>query len=130
MKPATPVLIAALTLAALPALAGDDCDVPLDRWQPREAVQQMATRQGWKLQRLKIDDGCYELRATDAQGRRIKAKVDPETLQIIQVKHKDRKRDRAQDRDHGGAAPSASGAGGAAPTPLFTPGATPRAQID
>ena len=42
------------------------------------------------VQRLKIDDGCCELRATDAQGWRIKTKVDPETLQIIQVKHKDR----------------------------------------
>lgn len=128
MKPATSLLLATLTLATLPALAGDDCDVPLDRWQPREAVQQMAASQGWTLQRLSIDDGCYELRATDAQGRRIKAKVDPETLQIIQVKHKDRQRKR--DRDHGDAAPSSPGAGGAAPAPLFTPGATPRAQID
>ena len=78
------------------------------------------------MQRLKIDDGCYELRATDAQGRRIKAKVDPETLQVIQVKHKDRQRK----RDRSDTAPSPSGAGGAAPAPIFTPGATPRAQID
>ena len=61
----------ALTLgaAALPAWAGDDCDVPLQRWQSREAVRRMAVEKGWELQRLKIDDGCYEVRGRDAEGR-------------------------------------------------------------
>ena len=126
MKTTTPLVLATLAMVTLPALASDDCNVPAERWQPREAVQQMAARQGWTVQRLKIDDGCYELRATDAQGRRIKAKVDPETLQVIQVKHKDRQRK----RDRSDTAPSPSGAGGAAPASIFTPGATPRAQID
>ena len=109
MKTTTPLVLATLAMVTLPALASDDCNVPAERWQPREAVQQMAARQGWTLQRLKIDDGCYELRATDAQGRRIKAKVDPETLQVIQVKHKDRQRK----RDRSDTAPPPSGAGGA-----------------
>ena len=56
--------------AALPALAGDDCDVPTQRWQSREAVRQMAAQKGWELERLKINDGCWEIRGRDAEGRR------------------------------------------------------------
>ena len=50
----------------------------------------MAARQGWQVQRLKIDDGCYELRGTDAQGRSFKAKIDPETLKVLKMKPQDR----------------------------------------
>ena len=51
------LLILSLGLAASPTWAGDDCEAPLNRWQTREAVRQMAAAQGWQIQRLKIDDG-------------------------------------------------------------------------
>lgn len=38
-------------LTSLPALADDDCDAPVERWQSREAVRQMAAQQGWQIQR-------------------------------------------------------------------------------
>jgi len=98
------LLALALGMAALSAWADDDCDAPVDRWQSREAVLQMAARQGWQIQRLKIDDGCYEIRGTDAQGRTFKAKIDPETLKVLKIKQKDshRSRDHDRDRDHEG----------------------------
>jgi len=80
------LLALCLSLAALPVMADDDCDAPVERWQSREAVRQMAARQGWQIQRLKIDDGCHELRGTDAQGRSFKAKIDPETLKVLKMK--------------------------------------------
>lgn len=98
--------------------ADDDCDAPLNRWQTRDAVRQMAAAQGWQIQRLKIDDGCYEIRGTDVQGRTFKAKIDPETLKVLKVKHEDRQRARERDRDDDGVAPS----------PPLTPG-TSREQI-
>lgn len=109
------LLALALGVAALSAWADDNCDAPVDRWQSRDAVQQMATRQGWQIQRLKIDDGCYEIRGTDAQGHTFKAKIDPETLKILKIKRKERSllrdrdsdRDRDQDRDKQGTAPRA-----------------------
>jgi hypothetical protein len=64
-----------------------------NRWQSREAVRQMAAQQGWQIQRLKIDDGCYEIRGTDAQGRPFKAKIDPETLKVLKMKQRDHQRD-------------------------------------
>ncbi|WP_296634386.1 PepSY domain-containing protein [Thiobacillus sp. SCN 63-57] len=120
------LLALSLGLAALPALADDDCDAPVDRWQSREAVRQMAARQGWQIQRLKIDDGCYEIRGTDAQGRIFKAKIDPETLKVLKMKQGNRQRSRERDREH--AAPQPDGA--AAPSPPFTPGTAPRGQTE
>ena len=117
--------------AALPALAGDDCDVPTQRWQSREAVRQMAAQKGWELERLKINDGCWEIRGRDAEGRRFKAKLDPETLEVVKMKRGDRDRDQERKREHDarGAAPQAA-ASAPTPSPLFTPGTAPRGQID
>jgi hypothetical protein len=94
------VLVAlCLSLVALHAQADDDCDAPVGRWQSREAVRQMAARQGWQIERLKIDDGCYEIRGTDAQGRTFKAKIDPETLKVLKLKQEDHQRERERDRE-------------------------------
>ncbi len=125
------LLVLSLGLAVLPAWAGNDCDAPLNRWQTREAVRQMASAQGWQIQRLKIDDGCYEIRGTDAQGRNFKAKIDPETLKVLKMKHDDHQRARDRDRDDEGAArharpPQPDGA--AVPSPLLAPDTAPRGQ--
>lgn len=100
------LLALSLGLATLPVLADDDCDAPLARWQSREAVRQMAAQQGWQIQRLKIDDGCYEVRGIDAQGKAFKAKIDPETLKVLKLKAGDRRHtpDGDNDRDDQGAA--------------------------
>jgi len=93
------LLVLSLGLAVGPTLADDDCEAPVQQWQSREAVHQMAAAQGWQVQRLKIDDGCYEIRGTDAQGRAFKARIDPQTLKVVKIKHKDR--DRVRERDRG-----------------------------
>lgn len=133
------LLALSLGLAALPLWADDDCDAPVERWQSREAVRQMAARQGWKIDRLKIDDGCYEVRGTNAQGRAFKARIDPETLQVLKLRQRDRDagdgrdEERERDRKHDPAAPQKRQPqpnGAAAPSPLFTPGTAPRGQID
>jgi hypothetical protein len=125
------LLAMALGLAVLPTWADDDCDAPVNRWQSREAVRQMAAQQGWQIQRLKIDDGCYEIRGTDAQGRGFKAKIDPETLKVLKMKQRDHQRTRERDREH--AAPQGGPlqpGSAAAPSPLFTPGTAPRGQVE
>ena len=125
------LLVLSLGLAALPTWAGDDCDAPVNRWQTREALRQWATAQGWQIQRLKIDDGCYEIRGTDEQGRSFKAKVDPESLKVLKIKQRDR--DREHHREREGAAqhnPPPQPDGTPTPSPLPTPGSAPRGQIE
>ncbi|WP_417806771.1 PepSY domain-containing protein [Thioclava sp.] len=80
-------------LAVLPAgmaIAEDDCFVPMANWQPREAVARLAQENNWTVRRIKIDDGCYEIDGTDAEGRSIEATVHPETLQVIEIEYKDK----------------------------------------
>lgn len=83
-----PALALALLIAGAAAARADDgdCDVPMENWQPREAVEAMARAQGWTIARLRIDDGCYQLRGTDAEGRPFKMKIDPETLEIVKTR--------------------------------------------
>ena len=79
-------------VAALPAgraLADDDCFVPMADWQPRAAVAQMAAEHGWTVRRIKVDDGCYEINGTDAEGRRIEVTVQPATLQLLSIEYDD-----------------------------------------
>jgi hypothetical protein len=123
------LLVLSLGFAAWPSLADDDCDVPLQQWQPREAVRRMAAAQGWQVQRLTIDDGCYEIRATDAQGRAFKAKIDPQTLAIVKIKHKDR--DGVRARRPAAARPDASRSDAADASPPMSASATaPRKPLD
>ena len=131
MKSRSSLAILCLALAATPASADEDCDVPVPLWQSRDAVLQHANRQGWQVQRLKIDDGCYEIRGRDAQGRAFKARLDPQTLRVVKMKlragddehdrdHRHRhERERSQDRD-------ASEPAGSVPRPgTPSPGHTP-----
>ena len=100
------LLVLSLGLAALPTWASDhDCDAPVNRWQTREALLQWASAQGWQVQRLKIDDGCYEIRGTDALGRTFRAKIDPETLKVLKMKQVGHPRARERDRNDDGTAP-------------------------
>jgi len=127
------LLALALGLAALPIRADDDCDAPVARWQSREAVRKMAAGRGWNIQQLKIDDGCYEIRGTDTQGRAFKARIDPETLKVLKLKQRDRKHARDDERERDPAAPPnrlPPADGAVAPPPLFIPGTAPRGQID
>lgn len=85
-------LMLTLALCATPALADDDCVVPMTDWQPREAVVKLAAEQGWQLRRIRIDDGCYEVTGHDAAGRVIEVKLDPATLAVVEMEfeHEDR----------------------------------------
>lgn len=88
----SPLTILAVLVALQPGLAvadDDDCYAPLADWQPRDRIVQMAQEQGWTLRRIRIDDGCYELDGTDAQGRRIEVTLDPVTLAVIEMEFED-----------------------------------------
>lgn len=125
------LVIAAAAFSAALAIAGKDCDIPLTNWQSREAVHQMAEQKGWQIERLKIDDGCYEVRATDAEGRRIKAKLNPQTLEVIKLKQRDRKEDRKRERERERQhSPQDSAQDTITPSSIFTSGSTPRAQVE
>ena len=91
MKPALLASVVALgTLSAGAVLASDDrCNVPLVEWQPREALQEKLGADGWKVNRIKTDDGCYEVYAVDDQGRRVEAYFDPKSFEMLKMEVED-----------------------------------------
>lgn len=64
------------------ALADTDCTDPVSLWKPRDVLRQQVELGGWTVQRIKVDDGCYEVRGTDRRGNKVKAKYSPATLRI------------------------------------------------
>ena len=129
------VAILLLVVAGPPAWAGRDCDAPPATWQPRSAVNALAERNGWRVERLKVDDGCYEIKGRDAEGRHLKVKIDPATLKVISIhregagQERDRSQDRDRDRDRTGERPRAAPpptAPARAPTGQQMPASTPR----
>ena len=111
------LLIAVTALAMMPAaaaIAGDDCHVPRNAWQPPEAAMRAAAGLGWHVDEIEADDGCWEIEGRDAEGRRIKAKLDPATLAVVKLRHRDGD-DRAW---YGGHAPAAAPVSPPASAPL------------
>ena len=111
-------------------MADDDCDVPPGRWQPREAVQAMAQARGWQVDRLRIDDGCYQIRGTDETGRPFKAKIDPATLAIVKMKHRSRSGRHRHERAPSAPTETAEPSGPVSPKSLFDRGEPPKARVN
>ena len=76
----------ALPLAAGGAQASDKCSVPKAEWQPQQSLQQKLETEGWKIRKIKVDDGCYEVYGTDAAGKRMEAYFDPKTFNVVKSK--------------------------------------------
>jgi len=86
MKPFLPlaaVMLALTTSGA--ALANDDCHRPMAEWQSRDTVTARVTELGIATDRLRIDDGCYEIRGKDGDGNRVSLKIDPASLAILKL---------------------------------------------
>ncbi len=72
-------------LTATAAFAGETCSVPKAEWQSEDALRQKLEGAGWKIKRIKIDDGCYEVYGTDANGKRAETYFNPKTLDPVEL---------------------------------------------
>ena len=81
----TSIALAAFMPASAAFAYDDDCRVPRDQWQPREAVFELAEQNGWTVREFEIDDGCYEIGGRDSDGKRIEVVLNPATLQVVEM---------------------------------------------
>lgn len=77
-----------VTLMASASYADDDCHDPVTDWQPKQVLRQRLEATGWQIQRIKVDDGCYEVKGLDQSGNRVKAEYYPASLRLREVKIK------------------------------------------
>jgi hypothetical protein len=80
--------IAATTLFAGSAMASEKCDVPEAEWKTVEALEQKLQSDGWTVERIKTEDGCYEAYALDDQGRHVEAYFDPKKFETVEMEVK------------------------------------------
>lgn len=76
-------------LLALPAQATGlvTCDSgPADKWQRQSVLEKKLTAMQWKVSRIKIDGGCYEVYALNEKGERVEAYFHPLTLEAVPTK--------------------------------------------
>lgn len=76
-------------LLTLPAQATGlaTCDSgPADKWQRQSVLEKKLTAMQWKVSRIKIDGGCYEVYALNEKGERVEAYFHPLTLEAVPTK--------------------------------------------
>ncbi len=72
-----------VSVAAANATASDLCNVAEADRQPIENLQSRLESEGWEIRKIKVDEGCYEAYAINAEGQRVEAYFDPQTFELI-----------------------------------------------
>ncbi|SHM75591.1 hypothetical protein SAMN05443432_1154 [Roseovarius litoreus] len=124
-KTLTTIALIALLPAGAVLADDDDCRVPRDQWQSREAAMQVAEQNGWTVRDFEIEDGCYEIEVRDKDGREVEVKLDPATLQIVEMEYEDDDDDRRGARN-----PAPAGSVAPPQNGLFGNGAAPKVQVN
>lgn len=120
MKTNPVILSLALLLVGTPLLADDDCDDPVANWQPRENLRQKLEGEGWKVYRIKVDDGCYEVKGVAPEGYRAEASFAPASLKLMEMEREeddDDDDDDDDDRGYGNQMREGAQGNGQAPAP-------------
>ncbi|WP_417566160.1 PepSY domain-containing protein [Marinobacter sp.] len=119
MKTKPVILSLALLVVGTPLLADDDCDDPVANWQPRENLRQKLESEGWKVYRIKVDDGCYEVKGLAPEGYRAEASFAPASLKLMEMEREedDDDDDDNDDRGYGNQMREGAQGNGQAPAP-------------
>ena len=55
-------------------------------WQSQAKLEKMLLAQQWKVRRIKVDGGCYEVYGFNEKGERVEAYFHPVTLAPVPTK--------------------------------------------
>lgn len=77
-------LLALATAGPAAAQHAEKCaPIPKAEWKPKAELEAKLTHQGWKVSRIKVENGCYEVYGKDDKGGRIEAFFHPKTLDRV-----------------------------------------------
>ncbi|MCB1762546.1 MAG: PepSY domain-containing protein [Gammaproteobacteria bacterium] len=84
MKPSTITALSAVILIAAAAYVSASDDDSRNRagredWLPQQQIEAQLNEMGYQVDRLQVDDGCFEAYVTDGKGVRSGIDVDPTT---------------------------------------------------
>jgi hypothetical protein len=58
-------------------------DRPKSKWQPKSVLETQLQADGYKVRQIKVEAGCYEVYATDKDGKRANMAYNAETLEKL-----------------------------------------------
>lgn len=77
--------ILVLSAVCSSASAGEKCtDAPRTSWLSTNDVTTKLAQQGLRVQKIEVDDGCYEVHATRSNGDQIELKLHPINATVIE----------------------------------------------
>ena len=89
MTTTRPIRIAAAVLLALAAAAAqaqhaEKCEpIPKEEWKPQAELERKLTDMGWKISRVKITNGCYEVYGKNEKGGNVETFFHPKTFEVV-----------------------------------------------
>lgn len=87
------IFAASLVCAAVfagPALADDDARCRGDGpWMSVSEIATKAEAAGYKVREVERDDGCYEIKGRDSNGRKVEVHFNPRTAEVVKVEDED-----------------------------------------
>ena len=81
---------ACVLAAAGNALAHDEkCEpIPKEEWRPQAELERKLSNQGWKISRVKITNGCYEVYGRDEKNGKVETFFHPKTFEVVTAPRK------------------------------------------
>jgi hypothetical protein len=65
------------------AFAASCSSAPAAQWQPKANLESQLSAQGMKVRKIKVENGCYEVYATDKSGKRQNLAFNAQTLKQL-----------------------------------------------
>lgn len=88
MKRTLQIGCAAFSLLAASAVHAhaEKCEpIPKNEWKPKAELERKLTGQGWKVSRVKIVNGCYEVYGRDEKNAKVETFFHPKTFEVVKA---------------------------------------------
>lgn len=77
-------LFALFCTTAASAHGDVECTAPKAEWRRSVDLQAKLKKDGWKVRRIQVFNGCYEVYGFDERDQRVEAFFDPKTFERVQ----------------------------------------------
>lgn len=57
--------------------------IPKAEWRPKAELERKLTTQGWKVNRIKVENGCYEVYGRNEKNAKVETFFHPKTLEVV-----------------------------------------------
>ena len=83
------MMICTLALAGSAMAHDEKCEaIPKEEWRPHAELERKLTNRGWKVGRVVITNGCYEVYGRNEKNGRVETFFHPKTLEVVKAPNK------------------------------------------